>query len=65
MLKLKGVGTKKLRCFIDAKIPKTLRDSIPVVAVGNNVLWVLGYRVSDFYFADNIKLISIEFQEDV
>lgn len=68
VLKLKGVGTKKLKdYFIDAKIPKTLRDSIPVVAVGNNVLWVLGYRVSDFYFADNNtrKLISIEFQEDV
>ena len=41
-------GTKKLKDFmIDVKIPVHERDSVPVVASGNDVLWVVGYRMSE------------------
>ena len=41
---------KKLKdWFIDEKSPAKERDRIPVVADGQNVLWVLGYRMSADY----------------
>ena len=43
-----GGGTKKLKDFmIDVKIPVDLRDSVPIVASCNDVLWVVGYRMSE------------------
>jgi tRNA(Ile)-lysidine synthetase-like protein len=39
-------GTKKLKdFFIDEKIPRVLRDSIPVLTDGNDILWIIGYRI--------------------
>ncbi len=41
-------GSKKLKdLFIDEKIPGNLRDRMPVIASGGNVLWVVGVRVSE------------------
>ena len=41
-------GTKKLKDFmIDVKIPADIRDNVPIVACGNDVLWVVGYRMSE------------------
>ncbi|KPU42760.1 tRNA(Ile)-lysidine synthase [Oxobacter pfennigii] len=43
-------GTKKLKeFFIDQKIPRDIRDRIPVVAWGKEIIWVVGYRVSENY----------------
>ena len=42
--------TKKLhRFFIDEKIPEELRDHILLLAEGNHVLWIIGYRISEYY----------------
>ncbi len=39
---IKNLGSKKLKdYFIDKKIPKENRDSIPLITLGNDVLWVL------------------------
>ena len=47
---LKGGGRKSLKAFfIDEKIPRHLRDRIPVLAEGNHVLWIVGYRISEYY----------------
>ena len=41
-------GSKKLQDFLtDAKVPRHLRDSIPVVLSGNEIIWVVGHRSSD------------------
>ena len=43
-------GRKKLKdYFINEKIPKHMRDEIPVLADGSHILWVIGYRISEFY----------------
>lgn len=42
--------TKKLhRFFIDEKIPEELRDNILLLAEGDHILWIVGYRISEFY----------------
>ncbi|MDO5294765.1 MAG: tRNA lysidine(34) synthetase TilS [bacterium] len=35
--------------FIDEKIPREERDSIPLLCDGNHVMWVLGGRISEEY----------------
>ena len=41
-------GTRKLKkFFIDAKIPRWERDGIPLLAAGNEVLWIAGIRLSE------------------
>ena len=37
------------RFMIDEKIPKEKRDSIPLLAEEDHVLWVVGYRISEYY----------------
>lgn len=47
---LPGGGHKRLNRFlIDEKILREERDGIPVLTEGNQVLWVVGYRVSEYY----------------
>ena len=33
--------------MIDEKIPRHLRDQVPLLADGNHILWVIGHRMSD------------------
>ena len=47
---LAGGGRKTIKAFmIDEKIPKEEREKIPLVAEGSHVLWVIGYRISEYY----------------
>lgn len=49
-LTLPGGKRKTLRRFlIDEKVPKELRGRIPLLAEGNHILWVVGYRISEYY----------------
>ena len=54
-----GSRHKSLKDYmITEKIPRELRDRIPVLAVGNHVLWLVGYRISeDFKVRENTKHI--------
>lgn len=53
-----GQKKKLNRYFIDAKIPKQLRERIPLIAMGNHVLWIIGERVSEaFRVTDETTLI--------
>ena len=41
-------GTKKLKDWmIDEKIPREMRGSMPILARGSEVLWIIGYMLSD------------------
>lgn len=43
-------GTKKLKdFFIDEKIPKEERDKVPLIVDGEDIVWILGYRISNKY----------------
>lgn len=43
-------GTKKIKdFFIDAKVPRHDRDSIPLLVCGDAILWVIGYTTSESF----------------
>lgn len=52
--------------FVDQKIPRHLRDSVPLVCDGSHVLWVVGYRISDYYkISKNTKrVLEISYTEE-
>lgn len=56
---LKSNGTKKLKeYFIDTKIPRELRDEIPLVCIENEIVWVIGNKISDkFKVTENTKSV--------
>ncbi|MEW9096705.1 MAG: tRNA lysidine(34) synthetase TilS [Clostridiaceae bacterium] len=58
-------GSKKLKdLFIDLKIPKEKRDSIPLICFGEEIAWIVGYRTSEKFKIEkstkNILKIFIE-----
>jgi tRNA(Ile)-lysidine synthase len=60
-------GSKKLKdLFIDMKVPQMERDRIPLVCFGEDIGWIVGYRISDNYKVDkttkNILEIKIKKQ---
>ena len=43
-------GTKKIKdFFIDAKVPRAERDSIPLLVCGDEILWIIGYTTSESF----------------
>ncbi|WP_026487085.1 tRNA lysidine(34) synthetase TilS [Caldanaerobius polysaccharolyticus] len=43
-------GHKKLKeYFIDAKVPSEVRDKIPLVASGSEIVWIVGHRINGKY----------------
>jgi tRNA(Ile)-lysidine synthase len=47
---LSGGGRKTVtRYMIDEKVPKEKRDQILLLADGHHILWIIGYRISEYY----------------
>ena len=47
---LSSGGRKTLKAFmIDEKIPREQRDRILLLAEGSHILWIVGYRISEYY----------------
>ena len=43
-------GKKNLKkFFVDSKIPKETRDNILLLADGSEIVWIVGYRISEKY----------------
>lgn len=55
----KSNGTKKLKeYFIDSKIPRDLRDKIPLIAKDKEIVWIIGSKISDkFTVTENTKSV--------
>ena len=51
--------------FIDSKIPREEREKIPLVAKGKEIVWVIGYKISDkFKITENTKnILKLEFKK--
>lgn len=49
--------------FINEKIPKEERDKILLLADGNHIIWVIGYRISEYYkiSADTKRVMEISY----
>ena len=54
------------RYFIDEKVPRELRDQMPLVADGNHIVWIVGRRVSEYYkITDSTKrYLKLEYKEE-
>lgn len=60
--------TKKLKeYFIEAKIPKTERDQVRLLTIGQEIIWIVGYRINEAYkvtdFTKEILEVRIEEEE--
>ncbi len=58
---------KKLKSFfIDGKIPRMARDSIPLVVVENKILWIVGYAIADWakIQPETQKVLKIEIKQN-
>jgi tRNA(Ile)-lysidine synthase len=56
-------GTKKVQdVFVDAKVPEHLRDAVPLVVCGDDVVWIPGYRIATRFAVDgkHAKSLRIE-----
>ena len=54
------------RYFIDEKIPRQLRDQIPLVADGSHIIWIVGRRVSEYYkiTKSTKRYLKLEFKRE-
>ncbi|WP_432667495.1 tRNA lysidine(34) synthetase TilS [Wukongibacter baidiensis] len=61
-------GTKKIKdYFIDQKIPKEIRNEIPILCDEKGIIWIVGYRMSENYKIDikTDKVIKITYMKVV
>ena len=43
-------GRKNLKDYlIDCKIPRQERENLTLLADGSHIVWVVGYRISEYY----------------
>lgn len=64
MVPLGMKGRKKLQDFFtDKKIPRADRDKVPLVCYGSEVIWVVGFRISESYKVteESKKILQLEY----
>ncbi len=60
-------GKKKLKdYFIDEKVPREKRDEILLLADGSHIVWIVGYRISEYFkVSDETKnIIKIAYDKE-
>jgi len=52
--------------MIDAKIPRNWRNRIPIVCSGEQILWVVGWRIDERVKVseDTKQVLRLEFKRD-
>ncbi|MGH2769922.1 MAG: tRNA lysidine(34) synthetase TilS, partial [Actinomycetota bacterium] len=57
---LGGPGAKKLQdFFVDCKVPRGLRDRIPILTSRGEIVWVAGYRIDERFKLDEESPIAL------
>ena len=60
-----GNRHKRLKDYmVTEKIPKQIRDTIPLLAQEDHVIWLVGYRISEYYkvSADTKTILQVQLQ---
>ncbi|MBC8061503.1 MAG: tRNA lysidine(34) synthetase TilS [Clostridiaceae bacterium] len=60
-------GTKKLKdLFIDLKVKKSERSKIPLICFGEDIAWIVGYRVSEKFkiTSDTKNILQIKLESE-
>ena len=58
---------KKLKEYlVEEKVPLSIRNQLPLVARGHEIIWVVGYRISENYkiTEETKEIIEIQFEEE-
>ena len=58
---------KKIKDYmISEKIPKRQREELPLLAEGNHVLWLVGYRISEYYKVETStkRILQVQYQQN-
>jgi tRNA(Ile)-lysidine synthase len=56
-------GTKKVQdVFVDAKVPEHLRDAVPLLVCGDELVWVPGYRIADRFAVPSKTATSLRIE---
>jgi tRNA(Ile)-lysidine synthase len=59
-----GFGKKKKvqDYFVDEKIPRDERDSVPLLINNNDIAWIVGHRIDERYKVDDntIRVLLLE-----
>ena len=60
----KGSRKRLTRVMIDGKIPREDREKIPLVVCGDEVLWMVGYRMNERYKITSLtaRVLELEYQ---
>lgn len=60
-------NNKKLKdFFIDEKVDRNLRDKIPLIISNDEIIWIVGHRVSNDFKLDKTtnNILKIEVEND-
>lgn len=62
-----GHQKKLSRFFIDEKIPRPLREQIPLLCDGEEIIWIIGYRVNPMYYVTEHtkRIVEVTYKESL
>ena len=62
----RNMGRKSLQDYlVNEKVPRNMRDLLNVLAEGSHIVWMPGYRISEYYKVseDTLNILQIKIRE--
>ena len=62
----RNMGRKSLQDYlVNEKVPRNMRDLLYVLAEGSHIVWIPGYRISEYYKVseDTLNILQIKIRE--
>lgn len=62
----RNMGRKSLQDYlVNEKVPRNMRDLLYVLAEGSHIVWMPGYRISEYYKVseDTLNILQIKIRE--